>query len=102
MEGSAFTQLKIKRELLNVVLNKLLEGVNPILKKPISCELYPIRVSKLKNGFEKINYHKWNICAPACKKGISLNIPIYKFLKNALIRKFGTDWYNLLTKIVEK
>ena len=58
--------------------------------------------SKLKNGFEKINYHKWNICAPACKKGISLNIPIYKFLKNALIRKFGTDWYNLLTKIVEK
>ena len=71
-------------------------------KKPISCELYPIRVSKLKNGFEKVNYHKWNICASACKKGISLNIPIYKFLKNALIRKFGTDWYNLLTKIVEK
>ena len=71
-------------------------------KKPISCELYPIRVHKLKNGFEKIKYHKWSICHSGCQKGLKLKIPIYKFLKNALIRKFGTDWYNLLTKIVEK
>jgi len=71
-------------------------------KKPISCELYPIRIKKLENGFELLNYHKWDICAPACKKGVSLKIPIYKFLKSALIRKFGTDWYNLLTKIVKK
>jgi len=71
-------------------------------KKPISCELYPVRVNKLKNGFEKITYHKWDICKSACKKGLSLKIPIYKFLKSALIRKYGTDWYNLLTKIVKK
>ena len=51
---------------------------------------------------EKITYHKWDICKSACKKGLSLKIPIYKFLKSALIRKYGTDWYNLLTKIVKK
>ena len=71
-------------------------------KKPISCELYPFRVNKLKNGFEKLIYHKWDICKSACKKGAVLNIPIYKFLKSALIRKYGTDWYNLLIKIVKK
>ena len=71
-------------------------------KKPISCELYPIRIDKLDNGFEKLIYHKWDICKSACKKGANLNIPIYKFLKSALIRKYGTDWYNLLTKIVQK
>ena len=71
-------------------------------KKPLSCELYPIRIKKLKHGFEVLNYHKWNICAAACKLGSNLKVPIYKFLKSGLIRKYGKDWYNLLTKIVKK
>lgn len=93
---------KNKQGFIQCAFEKGFREKNTDFKKPISCELYPIRINKLENGFEIINYHKWDICAPACKKGMSLKIPIYKFVKSALIRKYGTDWYNLLTKIVEK
>jgi len=61
-------------------------------RKPISCHLYPIRISK-NNGFDAVNYHKWPICDPARKHGKKLNIPVYKFTKDALIRKYGEKWY---------
>ena len=64
-------------------------------KKPISCHLYPIRVSKLA-GFEALNYNQWSICSPACDLGKELKIPVYKFLKEALIRKFGKEWFEEL------
>lgn len=62
-------------------------------RKPVSCHLYPIRINKLKNQVEAVNYDRWSICKPACKLGDSLKVPIYKFLKDSLIRKFGEDWY---------
>ena len=62
-------------------------------KKPISCHLYPIRLTKQKNGYEAINYDRWNICNPACKLGKSLQVPVFKFLKESLIRRYGEDWY---------
>lgn len=61
-------------------------------KKPISCHLYPIRISKLPD-FEALNYDRWQICSPACDLGKELKVPVYKFLKDALIRKYGEDWY---------
>ena len=61
--------------------------------KPISCHLYPIRVRHLKNGTEASNYNKWNICAPACKNGKKLDVPLYKFLKNAIVRAKGEEFY---------
>ena len=61
-------------------------------KKPISCHLYPIRVKDY-NEFAAVNYHKWEICDDACSLGKELQVPIYKFVKQALIRKFGEDWY---------
>jgi hypothetical protein len=61
--------------------------------KPISCHLYPIRVSKLALE-EALNYHRWHICDPACALGKSLQMPIYQFLREPLIRKYGEDWYN--------
>ena len=67
------------------------EGKIPF-RKPISCHLYPIRIKKLKN-FEAINYDRWEVCAPACKLGKSLKVPVYKFLKDSLVRKYGEDWY---------
>jgi hypothetical protein len=73
-------------------------------QKPISCHLYPIRLSEYA-GFTAVNYHSWNICKPALTKGSSLNIPVYIFLKDALIRKFGTNWYGQLeiaAKMMEK
>ena len=65
-------------------------------KKPISCHLYPIRITKQKNGMEAVNYDRWNICNPACKLGDSLKVPVFKFLKDSLIRQYGEDWYKQL------
>lgn len=70
-------------------------------KKPISCHLYPIRISKKKN-FEAVNYHKWNICSDACTLGKELQVPLYKFLKDPLIRKYGKEWYDELVVVIEK
>ncbi len=69
-------------------------------KKPISCHLYPIRITK-KKEFEALNYHKWHICSPACALGKELQVPVYKFLKDPLIRKYGEAWYEDLLKAVE-
>jgi len=69
-------------------------------RKPISCHLYPIRVIK-KKDFEAINYHKWSVCSAACALGQSLGVPVYKFLKEPLIRRYGEAWYNELVKHIE-
>lgn len=64
-------------------------------KKPISCHLYPIRVAKYRN-FEAVNYNEWHICKPACNCGAKLNVPVYKFLKEPIIRKWGQSFFNEL------
>lgn len=64
-------------------------------KKPISCELYPIRIQKY-SQFTALNYHRWPICDSACSLGKELQTPIYKFVKEALIKKFGEAWYEEL------
>lgn len=69
--------------------------------KPLSCHLYPIRVKYLNNGTEAWNYDKWKVCAPACKQGKQLQVPIYKFLKNAIIRAKGEDFYAQLEACAE-
>jgi hypothetical protein len=70
-------------------------------KKPISCHLYPIRVTSKKN-FEALNYHKWHICSPACSLGKELQVPVYKFLKDPLVRKYGEQWYQELESAIEE
>ncbi len=63
--------------------------------KPISCHLYPVRLQKYKE-FLAVNYHRWNICNCARTLGGSLDVPVYRFLKEPLIRRFGEDWFNQL------
>ncbi len=70
-------------------------------KKPISCHLYPIRVRDY-TEFSAVNYHKWEICDDACSLGKELQVPVYKFVKQALIRKFGENWYTELEKTAEE
>jgi hypothetical protein len=66
-------------------------------QKPISCHLYPIRIEKNEGtDFEALNYDRWSICRSACKLGKSLKVPVYQFLKNAIVRKYGEDFYNEL------
>ena len=70
-------------------------------KKPISCHLYPIRLQEY-SSFTAVNYHRWSpICDDACVLGKKLQVPIYKFVKEALIRKFGEEWYQELELIAE-
>ena len=64
-------------------------------RKPVSCHLYPVRVDVTKN-LVAVNYHKWDICKPACTLGKKLDVQVYKFLKVPLIRKFGKAWYKEL------
>ena len=61
-------------------------------KKPISCHLYPIRKTELKD-FVALNYHKWKICEPACACGSSMQVTVHQFAKDSLIREFGDEWY---------
>lgn len=70
-------------------------------KKPISCHLYPIRVKQFDN-FKALNYDQWKICAPACDCGEKLNVPVYKFLKEPLIRAFGDEFYSELDIVNEE
>ncbi|HLT65491.1 MAG TPA: DUF3109 family protein [Flavobacterium sp.] len=67
-------------------------------KKPISCHLYPIRIKEY-SQFSAVNYHHWHICDVACSLGKELEVPVYKFLKGPLIRKFGEDWYEELEQV---
>lgn len=61
-------------------------------QKPISCHLYPVRTKKF-DDFTAVNYHRWHICGCARKLGSKLKVPVYQFLKEPLIRKFGISWY---------
>ena len=69
-------------------------------KKPISCHLYPIRITSYPE-FDILNYDRWNICSSACSLGRELKVPVYKFLKDPLIRKYGEDWYRELEEAAE-
>ena len=70
-------------------------------KKPISCHMYPIRIKEY-SEFTAVNYHKWEICDPACSLGNELKVPIYKFVKEALVRKFGEIWYKELEEVAKE
>lgn len=63
------------------------------VQKPISCHLYPIRLKEYEE-FTAVNYNRWSICEPAVDLGRKNGVPLYRFLKEPLIRKFGEDWYN--------
>ncbi|SFF02102.1 DUF3109 family protein [Thermophagus xiamenensis] len=62
-------------------------------KKPISCHLYPIRVDKYEN-YEALNYHVWPVCNPARELGEKLGVPVFRFLKEPIIRKYGKRFYD--------
>jgi len=71
-------------------------------QKPISCHLYPIKIKKSKE-YEMLNYEpRETMCSPACALGKKLKVPVYVFLKNALIRKYGEHFYGLLEQVAAK
>lgn len=69
-------------------------------RKPISCHLYPIRITKYEH-YDALNYDRWHICSDACTHGAALGVEVYKFLKEPLIRKYGEAWYQELLEEVK-
>lgn len=68
-------------------------------KKPISCHLFPIRISKSQEDpdLEYLNYEpRPDLCKAACKLGKQLKVPVYVFLKESIIRKYGEEFYEAL------
>ncbi|MDO5036303.1 MAG: DUF3109 family protein [Porphyromonas sp.] len=75
---------------------------NDLFYKPLSCHLYPIRVQVLRDGTHALNYDRWYpICEPARKRGRKEGIRMYQFLKSALIRAYGEEWYHELEEVAE-
>ena len=72
-----------------------LEGKTPF-RKPISCHLYPIRLVHFSNGSIGLNYHRWSVCEPARRCGRKLGIPVYRALREPIIRRFGEEFYRAL------
>lgn len=70
--------------------------------KPISCALYPIREKPLGDGLVGLNVHRWNVCDAARKKGRELGLPVYEFLRDPLVRRFGQAWYDELLTVAEE
>ncbi len=68
-------------------------------RKPISCHLYPIRITSYPD-YEALNYHRWPLCDCARVKGQKLRVRVYRFLKDSLIRKYGAEWYEELEEYI--
>ena len=69
--------------------------------KPVSCHLYPVRIGDY-GPYKAVNYHRWDVCKAAVLRGQQADMPLYRFLKEPLIRKFGEAWYAELEAAVEE
>lgn len=70
--------------------------------KPISCQLYPIREKSFNGGLVGLNYERWNVCQAAVEKGRQLHLPVYQYLRDPLIRRFGQAWYDELCTVADE
>lgn len=64
--------------------------------KPISCHLYPIRLTTFSNGTIGLNYHRWAVCSSALECGQDLGVPMFQMLKEPIIRRFGAEFFDAL------
>jgi len=93
-DGSCVFLVKNERGIGYCALETLYRQGKTDWKKPVSCELFPVRVNKSDiQGFEALNYYEWDLCSQACELGKKNKMPVFKFVKNALIRKYGENFY---------
>jgi len=71
-------------------------------RKPLSCWLYPIRVTTLSSGMQALNMHYWDICKDAFAKGRKEGIRVYQFLREPLIHAYGEEFYDALCAAADK
>ncbi len=99
VDGKECAYVVKENGILKCGIEKAYEAGETDFRKPISCHLYPVRVTKYKN-YDALNYDEWHICNPACKLGAKRKVPLYRFLKDALIRKYGREWYDKLVELM--
>jgi hypothetical protein len=100
LNGNECAYLYYEGEIAKCCIEKAFLNKKIKFQKPVSCHLYPIRITEYKD-FTAINYHQWYICDEAVKSGKARNVLIYEYLKGPLIRKFGKKWYDKLDKEVK-
>ena len=107
MDGDQVTPLVHREECAYVyyegviakcAIEKAFEQNAVAFQKPVSCHLYPIRVTRLKQGIA-LNYHQWSVCEPARKFGADQRVPVFRFLKDAIIRVYGETFYSELERV---
>lgn len=89
-----------EKGILQCGIEKAWEAGATAFRKPSSCHLYPIRI-KEHTHFTAVNYHRWHVCLPACALGEKLGVPVFRFLKDALVNRFGEKWYQELEILAE-
>ncbi len=97
--GNLYTGDGVVRDCRFCLLEKACREGLAEYSKPVSCALYPVREKRLSNGMTALEYNRWDICAPAREKGMALDIPLYKFLQEALTRRFGRKWTEELFEV---
>jgi len=95
VEGKECAYIYYENNISKCAIEKAYFAGESSFRKPVSCHLYPIRITKYQN-YDAVNYHEWHICKDAKIKGKNDEMLLYKFLKEPLIRKYGLDWYEQL------
>ena len=101
IEGKECAYVFRENGILKCGIEKAYEAGKTDFRKPVSCHLYPIRISRLKEH-DALNYDRWAICNPACVLGETQKVKLYEFAREALIRKYGHTWYDNFVKLIEE
>jgi len=102
-DGSCVYLVKDENGIAQCGIERLHEAGKSDFKKPISCHLYPIRATEHETtGYDALNYDEWDICKAACSLGEEMNLPVFRFVKDALIRKYGPEFYEQLEHLYMK
>lgn len=102
IRGKACVYAVIENGIVKCGIEKAYNENKTSFKKPVSCHLYPIRIEE-HEGYEAMNYEpREDLCRPACQLGRKLQIPVYHFLKEAIIRKYGESFYNVLQQFAKE
>lgn len=100
MDDGACVFVVRENGILSCGIEKAYKDGKSTFQKPVSCHLYPVRVKKYKE-FSSVNYDSWSICSAACTLGRELEVPLYLFVEEALVRRFGKEWMKALKATAE-
>lgn len=102
-DGSCVFMIRDEKGIAKCGIEQAWKDGKTDFQKPISCHLYPVRVNENpKRGFTALNYDTWDICKAACRFGEENKMPLFRFVKSALIRRFGEEFYNQLEAAYEE